>query len=66
MASMKAMNLLHRAMLMVSYRQIVMAFKMASKVGAFFIVVLLIIALTAARAIQRKKSPDGGIQWLPV
>jgi len=63
---MKATNLLHRATLTVSNRQIVMAFKMASKVGAFFIVVLLIVALAAARAIQRKKSPDSGIQWLPV
>ena len=50
MASMKAMNLLHRAMLTVSYRRIAMANKMASKVGVFFIIVLLIVTLALAAA----------------
>ena len=45
-------NLLHWAMHAVSYCRIAMAIKMASKVGTFFIVVLLIVALAAARAIQ--------------
>jgi hypothetical protein len=36
----------------VSYRRIEMAIKMASKVGSFCIVVLLIVALAAARAIR--------------
>ena len=53
-ASMKAMNLLHRAMLAVSYRCIAMANKMASKVGVFFIIVLLIVTLAAAGAIRSK------------
>ena len=45
-------NLLHWAMHAVSYCRIAMAIKMASKVGTFCIVVLLIVALVAARAIQ--------------
>jgi hypothetical protein len=38
-------NLLHQEILAVSYRRIVMAIKMACTVGAFCIVVLLIVAL---------------------
>jgi hypothetical protein len=48
----KALDLLHQAMLAVSYRRIAMAIKMASKVDVFFIVVLLIVTLVAARAIR--------------
>ena len=46
----KALDLLRQAMLAVSYRRIAMAIKMASKVDVFFIVVLLIVTLVAARA----------------
>jgi hypothetical protein len=41
-----------------------MAIKMASKVGVFFIVGLLIVALVATKAIRSEKSPDGSVQWL--
>ena len=50
-AFMKAMNLLHRAMRSVLYCHIAMAVNMASKVGTFCIVILLIVALAAAGAI---------------
>jgi hypothetical protein len=51
-SSMKAMNLLHQAMCKISHQRIVMAIEMASKVGVFLIVVLLIVALAAAGAIR--------------
>ena len=51
-AFMKAMNLLHWAMCLVSCRHIAMAVETASKVGTFCIVVLLIVALAAAGAIR--------------
>ncbi len=51
-ASLKATNLLHQAILAVSYRRIAMAIKTASKVGVFCIVVLLIVTLAAAGAIR--------------
>ena len=51
-ASLKATNLLHQAILVVSYRRIAMAIKTASKVGVFCIVVLLIVTLAAAGAIR--------------
>jgi len=41
-----------------------MAIKMASKVGVFCIVVLLIVALAAAGAIRSEKLPGGSVQWL--
>ena len=47
----KALDPLHRAMHTVKYWSITMAIKMASKVGVFFIVGLLIVALAAAKAI---------------
>ena len=50
-AFMIATNLLHWAMCAVSYHHITMAIKMASKVGTFCIVVMLIVALAAAGAI---------------
>ena len=53
-------------MLPVSYRCIAMAIKMASKVDFYFIVVLLIVALVAAGAIQSELLPDGNVQWLPM
>jgi hypothetical protein len=53
-AFMKAMNLLHWVMRLVSYRRIAMATETASKVGTCFIVVLLIVTLAAAGAIRSK------------
>jgi hypothetical protein len=49
---MKATNLLHRAMRAVKYRRIVMAIEMASKVGTYCMIVVLIVALAAAGAIR--------------
>jgi hypothetical protein len=49
---MKAMHLLHLAMRTVWYWRTTTAIKTASKVGVFFIVVLLIVALAATGAIQ--------------
>jgi hypothetical protein len=51
-ASLKATNLLHWAMLAVSRGHIMMAIKPASKLGVFCIVDLLIVALAAAGAIR--------------
>jgi hypothetical protein len=50
-ASLRARNLLNWVIPAVSYWRIVMAIKTASKVGVFFIIVLLIAALVDARAI---------------
>ena len=50
-ASSEALDLLHRAMREVLYCCIVMAIKMASKVGAFVIVALFAVALADAGAI---------------
>ena len=61
-----ALGLLHHAMCAVSYCCIAMANKTTSKVGTFCIVVLLIVALAAARAIRREYSPNSGVRWLPV
>jgi len=47
----KALDLLHQAMLVLSYRRIAMAIEMASKAGVFFTVVLLIVTVAAAVAI---------------
>ena len=46
----KSTHLLHQAKCAVLYRRIVMASKMASKLGKFHIIVLLIVALAAAGA----------------
>ena len=48
------MNLLHQAMQAVSYHRIAMAIKTARKVGTFCIVIVLIVALTAAGVIRSK------------
>ena len=48
----KALDLLYPSMRSVLYCRIAMAIKIASKVGVFCIVVLLIVALVAAGAIQ--------------
>jgi hypothetical protein len=42
------------------------AIEMAIKVGPFFVVVPFAVALAASGAIQSKKLPDGGVQWLLV
>ncbi len=62
----KALDLLHLAMLPVSYWRIAMAIIMASKGGLYFIVVLLIVALVAAGAIRSELLPNGSVQWLPM
>jgi hypothetical protein len=48
----KALDLMYRSMRSVLYRPLAMAIEMASKVGVLCIVVLLIVALVAAGAIQ--------------
>ena len=53
-AFLKALDLLHRAMRFILYRHIAMAIEMKSKVGTFCMVVLLLVALAAARAIRSK------------
>ena len=62
----KAMNLLHQAMHVVSYRCTATALETTSKVGTFYIVVLFAVALVDAEAIRSKKLLDSGVQWLPV
>jgi hypothetical protein len=49
---MKALDLLHQAMHLVSYRCNGMAIETASKVVTFFIIVLLIVTLAVAGAIR--------------
>jgi hypothetical protein len=51
-SSSKALDLLHQAMHTLTYRCIVMAINTASKVGVFFIVICLHVALVAAGAIR--------------
>jgi hypothetical protein len=53
-ASNKALNLLYWAMRAVLYRRTATAFKMASLLGTFFVVVLFAVALAAAGAIRSK------------
>jgi hypothetical protein len=53
-ASTKALDLLHWAMRAVSYRRTAMAIKMAIKVGQFFVLVLVVVALAAAGVIWSK------------
>ncbi len=64
MASIEALNLLYRAMHALAYRCIAMAIGMASKVGVFFIVIVLYVNPEAARAIHSGYLPNGGFQWL--
>ena len=52
MAFRKALDLLYWLMCSILYRHIAMAIEMASKVGILCIVVLSIVALAAAGAIQ--------------
>ncbi len=62
MASVKALNLLYRAMCALAYRCIAMAIRMASKVGAFFIVVVLYVTPVAAGAIHSRYLSNDGFQ----
>ena len=48
----KALDLLYWLMCSVLYRRIAMAIKMASKIGVFCVVILLIVTLVAAGAIR--------------
>ena len=60
----KALDLLYWSMGLISYRRIVFAIKMASKLGVFCIIVLLSVALAAAEAIRSEQLPDSSVQWL--
>jgi hypothetical protein len=53
-ASIEALELLHRAMHAVTYPLITAAIKTASKLGVCFVVVLFDVALAAAGAIRSK------------
>ncbi len=66
MASIESLDIRHRAMRAVSYRRTTTAIEMASKVGAFFVVVAFIETMAAAGAKQSEYSPYGGVQWLLV
>ena len=48
----ESLDLLHRAMRSILYRHIAMAMEMTSKVGTFYIFVLLIVVLAVAGAIR--------------
>jgi hypothetical protein len=58
-ASVESLNLLYQAMHAVFYRRIAMAIGMASKVGVFFIVVVLYVTPAAAGAIHSGYLPNG-------
>ena len=47
-----------------AYRCIAMAIEMASKVGVFFIVLVLYVTPVAAGGIHSGYLPNGGFQWL--
>jgi hypothetical protein len=65
-ASKESLDIRHRAMRDVSYRRTATAIEMASKVGAFFVVVVFIETMAAAGAKQSEYSPYGGFPWLLV
>ncbi len=65
-ASIESLDIRHWAMRAVSYRRTATAIKMASKVGAFFVVVVFIETMAAAGAKQSEYSPYGGVRWLLV
>jgi hypothetical protein len=65
-ASIESLDICHRAMRAVLYRRTATAIKMASKVGAFFVVVVFIETMAAAGAKQSEYSPYGGVRWLLV
>jgi hypothetical protein len=57
-ASIESLNLLYQAMHAVAYRRIAMAIRMASKVGVFFIVVVLYVTPAATKAIHSRYLPN--------
>jgi hypothetical protein len=65
-ASCEALDVLYQAICTVMYWGIAMAMKIASKVGVFFIGIVLHGNLAAAGAIRSKQLPDGSVQRLPV
>ena len=65
-ASIESLDIRHRAIRAVSYRRTATAIEMASKVGAFFVVVVFIETMAAAGAKQSEYSPYGGVRWLLV
>jgi hypothetical protein len=65
-ASIESLDIRHRAMCAVLYRRTATAIKMASKVGAFFVVVVFIVTMAAAGTKQSEYSPYSGVRWLLV
>ncbi len=65
-ASIESLDIRHWAMRAVLYRHTTTAIKMASEVGAFFVVVVFIETMAAAGAKQSECSPYGGVWWLLV
>ncbi len=66
MASIKSLDIRHWAMCAVLYRRTATAIEMASKVGAFVVVVFFIETMVAAGAKQSEYSPYGRVRWLLV
>ncbi len=66
MASIKSLDIRHWAMRMVLYPRTATAIEMASKVGAFFDVVVFIETMAVTGAKQSEYSPYGGVRWLLV
>ncbi len=65
-ASIESLDVPHWAMRAVLYRCTATAIEMASKVGAFFVVVVFIETMVATGAKQSEYSPYGGVWWLLV
>ncbi len=65
-ASIKSLDICQWVMRAVLYRRTATAIEMASKVGAFFVVVFFIETMVAAGAKQSEYSPYGGVRWLLV
>jgi hypothetical protein len=65
-ASIKSLDIRHWAMRAVSYRRTATAIEMASKVGAFFVVVVFTETMAAAGAKQSEYSLYGEVRWLLV
>ena len=63
-ASVVALDPLHRAMRTVLYRRTTMSGKTAGKYGAFSSFFVLMRTLSSAGAIRCEYSPDDGVQWL--
>jgi hypothetical protein len=65
-ASIESLDIRHRAKRAVSYRRTATAIEMASKVGAFFVVVVFIETMAAAGEKQSEYSPYDRVRWLLV